>query len=111
MANKTTDDFSLTVAAGYNNLRDLIDAEVSVNVPTNLWSMICITNTGASACTIRRTGKYSEAPASTTNGRNLAAGVSVVFDARQSSYIDGKGVWIYSAAGTTLDVSIMRSGK
>lgn len=110
MANKTTDDFSLTVAVGYNNMRDLIDAEVSVTVPTNLWSMLCITNTGAAACTIRRTGKY-ETPASTTNGRNLAAGASFVFDARQSSYIDGKGIWIYSAAGTTIDVSILRAGK
>lgn len=112
MANIQTDDFTLTVAVGYNNMKALIDAaSASVTVISYLWSMVMITNTGANACTVRRTGQYGTAPTSTTNGRNIASGETFALDTRDSSYIDGAGIWIYSAAGTTIDVSILRSGK
>lgn len=110
MANLETNDFSLTIAAGYNNMKTLIEASASTTVNSYKWSMLAITNTGANACTIRRTPN-SNTPAFTTDGRNVAAGSGFVFDARQGSYIDGSGVWVYSAAGTTIDVSIMHSGN
>lgn len=111
MANIQTDDFTLTVAVGYNNMKALIDAaSASITVVSYLWSTLMITNTGANACTVRRTGQYGTAPTSTTNGRNLAAGATFAIDARVNTYIDGAGIWIYSSAGTTIDVSIVRSG-
>lgn len=112
MANLYTDDFTLTIPVGYSNMKALIvAAAASILVPTYKWSMLAITNTGANPCTLRRTPKSDETTASTTNGRNIAAGSGIVLDARHCSEIDGSGIWFYSAGGTTVDVSISRSGK
>lgn len=111
MPNIQSDDFTLTIAAGWNNIKTLIEAGTDVTVISYKWSMLAISNTGGASCTIRRAVPNGTAPSTTTNGRNLAPGTSFVFDARHTSEIDGKNVWIYSAAGTTVDISIMRAGK
>lgn len=108
MPNSLTLDFSLTVAAGQNNLKTLVLADSDIELPGYKWQMLMVTNTGANACTMRRSN--SQQPSTTTNGRNLAAGATITIDTRNSGYIDGAGVWFYSSAGTTIDVSVVMAG-